>query len=128
MSKAVYAAIEKTLITDLGLNYELGRWKSEPIYPYFVGELQETEVATEDGFHDYTLILQGHSRGSMIPLEDTREALEQLFNPISGYKVIADNGNAVAIFYANSQFVKSTDAELERMDIYLHIKEWKVNL
>lgn len=128
MSKAVFATIEKTLKTDLGLNYEYGRWKSEPVYPYWVGEIQESVMDSEDGCQESTLILQGHSRDGLLPLEDTREALEQLFNPISGYKVIADNGNAVAIFYGNSQHVRSVDAELERMDIYLNIKEWKVNL
>ncbi len=128
MSRAVFSAIEMTLKTNLGLNYEYGRWKSEPVYPYWVGELQESVMDSEDGCKESTLVLQGHSRDGLLPLEDTREALEQLFNPISGYKVTAFNGNVVAIFYANAQHVRSTDAELERMDIYLNIKEWKVNL
>ena len=127
MSKAVLSTITKALKTDLGLNYEYGRWESEIAYPYWVGELQETPATSEDGQQESTFILQGHSRSGMLPLENDKEAIEQLFHPISGYIVTADNGNVVAIFYANSQLVKSVDAELKRMDVYLTIKEWKVN-
>ena len=127
MSKAVLSTINKALTTDLGLNYQYGRWDSQPEYPYWVGDLQESPATSEDGQQESTLILQGHSRSGMLPLENEREAIEQLFHPISGYIVTADNGNVVAIFYANAQHVKSVDAELKRMDIYITIKEWKVN-
>ena len=127
MSKAVLSTIKKALKTELGLNYEYGRWDSKPAYPYWVGDLQESPATSEDGQQESTLILQGHSRSGMLPLEDEKEAIEQLFHPINGYIVTADNGNVVAIFYSHSQLVKSVDAELKRMDVYITIKEWKVN-
>ena len=114
-------------MTEMGLNYEFMEWSKEPIYPYFVGEYQETEPTTEDGLQESTVILSGFTRGTWLDLETAKATIENYFNKISG-KIVTDNkGNAVAIFYANSTPVQTGDAELKRIDIYLTVKEWKVN-
>lgn len=114
-------------MTELGLNYEFMEWSKELIYPYFVGEYQETESTTEDGLQESTFILSGFTRGKWLDLEEAKVKIENYFNKISG-KIVTDNKeNAVAIFYGNSTPVRTGDAELKRIDIYLKVKEWKVN-
>ena len=40
---------------------------------------------------------------------------------------MAEDGSAVAIFYATSLVVPTGDAELKRIQINLDVKEWSVN-
>lgn len=118
--------IIKTSLNSLGINYEFGTWTKEMVYPYFVGEYQESEPMTEDGLQESTFILTGFTRGNWLDLEESKEVIEEYFDPICGKIVIADSGSAVAIFYADSLVVPTGDAELKKMQINLTIKEWKV--
>ena len=120
--KAVKAGMEA-----LGLNYAFVRWEGDIAYPYWVGEYQETPATAEDGLQESTFILTGHTRGSWLDLEAAKEKIENYFNKISGKTVIAEDGSAVAIFYANSLVVPTGDTELKRIAINLSVKEWKVN-
>ena len=127
MSKQVLTIISNAMI-DLGLEYGFGEYSADPVvYPYFVGEYTETESTTEDGLQDTSFLLTGFSRESWQALEDAKERIESFFNQVSGKTVIADNGSAVAIFYANSLIVPTGDAELKSIQVNLSIKEWKVN-
>lgn len=110
---------------EMQLAYALGRFNGNAD-PYFVGEYQETESFTEDGLQESTFLLTGFSRGEWLTLELAKEKIENYFNRVSGKTVIADNGAAVAIFYAHSLIVPTNDAELKRIQINLEIKEWKV--
>ena len=120
--KAVKAGMEA-----LGLNYAFVRWEGDIVYPYWVGEYQETPATAEDGLQEATFIVTGHTRGSWLDLEEDKEKIENYFNKINGKTVIADNGSAVAIFYERSLVIPTMDAELKRMEINLLIKEWKVD-
>ena len=112
----------------LGLAYGFGGFSGKPIdEQYWVGEYTETESVSESGLQEATFVLTGFSRSSWLALEDSKEKIERYFNRISGKTVIADNGSAVAIFYANALIVPTGDAELKRIQINLSIKEWKVN-
>ena len=122
MLKAVKGGMEA-----LGLNYAFMQWEGDIVYPYFVGEYQETPPMSEDGLQEATFVLTGFTRGSWLDLEAAKEKIENYFNKISGKTVIAEDGSAVAIFYANSLVVPTGDAELKRIDINLPVKEWKVN-
>ncbi len=113
-------------MSDMGLNYAFVEWKGDPVYPYFVGEYQETPSMTEDGLQESTFTLTGFTRGSWLELEEAKEQIEKHFNRVSGKTVIADNGSAVAVFYAHSLVVPTGDAELKRIEINLDVKEWKV--
>ena len=140
MTSAVLMAVSDGM-TACGLSYALMEWKGKPVYPYFVGEYQETESMTEDGKQECTFILSGFTRGSWSDLEMAKSCSARLislsllavkalcrhrfgglprvkcqsplassyaqkyFNRISGKTVIADNGSAVAIFYANSLLI-----------------------
>ena len=113
-------------MSDMGLNYAFGVWNGDPVYPYFVGEYQETPSTTEDGLQESTFVLTGFTRGSWLELEEAKEQIEKHFNRVSGKTVIADSGSAVAVFYAHSLVVPTGDAELKRIEINLDVKEWKV--
>ena len=119
------------LISDgmaaLGLNYAFLRWEDEPKYPYFTGEYQEETPTSENGLQEADFILTGFTRGNWLELETAKEKIGNYFNRISGKRVIADNGTAVAIFYNRSLVIPTGDAELKRIEIHLWVKEWKVN-
>ena len=119
--------IIKDAMKALGLNYAFMEWNGKPVYPYFVGEYQETPPLNEDGLQESTFLLTGFSRESWLALEDAKEKIETYFNKVGGRTVIADNGSAVAVFYSNSLVIPTGDAELKKMQINLDVKEWKVN-
>lgn len=116
---------------ELGLNYSFMEYHIEkgkkPSYPYFVGEYQEMEPLNEDGMQETTFILTGFSRDLWFTLEDAKKKIASYFNKVSGKTVIADNGSAVAIFYANSLVIPTGDAELKKIQINLVVKEWSVS-
>ena len=130
MSKEVLKIVSSNM-KALGLEYAFGEYSGnnggEIVYPYFVGEYTESEPMTEDGLHEYTFMLSGFSRGSWLTLENAKERIEKHFNRVSGMTVITDNGSGVAVCYAGSLIVPTGDAELKKIQINLHIKEWKVN-
>ena len=129
MSKRVLKIISDAM-ESLGLEYDFstysGNAAGKAIYPYFVGEYQEIEPSTEDGMMDSTFILTGFHRGTWLALEDAKERIKKHFNKVSGKIVMAHDGSAVAIFYANSFPIRTGDAELKRIQINLHVKEWSV--
>lgn len=123
MSKASLKIISENL-TNAGINYEFGEWTSDVIYPYFVGEYQESEPMTEDGLIESTFILTGFSRGSWLDLENAKEIIQRLF---SNFTIITESGSGLAIYYGGALIVPTGDAELKRIEIRLTIKEWMVN-
>lgn len=128
MSKEVRKIINDAM-TSLGLEYSFMEYAGNPVvYPYFVGEVTETEGVTEDGLQESTFLLTGFSRGTWLELEETREKIENYFNRVSGLTVITDSGSGVAIFYAHSLVVPTGDAELKKVQINLSVKEWKVTI
>ena len=126
MSVNVLTAVSKSM-NEAGLNYEFGRWDSEVVYPFWVGEYQEIDPINEDGLYDTSFILTGFTRGSRLELELEKEKIQKIFPQCGGYKAIAEDGSAVAIFYAGCLAnVPTGDAELKKIEVYLTIKEWKV--
>lgn len=127
MSKQVLKLVSDAM-TALGIEYGFVEYSNDPVvYPYFVGEYQETEGFTEDGLQECTFILTGFTRDSWLTLEEAKDEIENYFNKVSGYTVITDNGSGVAIFYADALIVPTGDAELKSIQINLSVKEWKVN-
>lgn len=116
----------KSGLESIGVNYEFGEWTSDVVYPYFVGEYQESAGDSEDGFQSSTFILAGFTRNTWLELEQEKEKIEKLFSQVSGETAIAESGNAVAVFYSHSLIIPTGDAELKKIEIYLDCKEWKV--
>lgn len=127
MSKASLRIIADAM-REMGLAYDIMEYSGELVYPYFVGEYTEQAPTTEDGLQITNFMLTGFSRGSWLALEEAREQIAQYFGMVSGKTVIAENGSGVAVFYDNALVVPTEDATLKRIQINLHIKEWKVSV
>ena len=111
----------------LGLEYGFVRYNKKPIvYPYWVGEYQESPPTSESGNSMSSFLLTGFHRGEWADLETQKERIENYFNKVSGKTVMAEDGSAVAIFYSNSLIVPTMDAELKRIQINLDVHEWSV--
>lgn len=124
MSKTMRKAISDSM-EAMGLNYQYQEWKTEPKYPYFVGEYQEMEAMNEDGMQESIFILTGFTRGDDLELETAKEKIKEYFSPVSGYRVRTRDG-VLAIFYAYTLAnIPTGDAELKKIQINLNIKEWK---
>lgn len=111
------------------MNYDYPRWKGKVEYPYFVGEYQEIEPLSEDGQQDTAFMLTGFARGEDAPfvLERAKQKIKEYFPPVGGRQAITDTGSAVAIFYTGAfANLPTGDAELEKIQINLSIKEWSV--
>ena len=130
MSKAVLKTIKESM-KELGINYQFKKWKGHPIYPYFVGSYQEVPTAGEDGMQETSFILTGFARSDgnvdgVLQLEDAKEKIENYFSRENG-KMDNVEGSAVAIFYENTfGDLPTGDAELEKIEINLTIKEWRI--
>jgi hypothetical protein len=111
----------------LAVPYEFGEWKSDVRYPYFVGELTEEPITTEDGAEESTLILTGWHRGKFIELEEIKAKIKKHFHPIYGVRGDTDSGT-IAVFYDSAFSVPSGEADLKKIQINLKIKEWKGDL
>ena len=129
MNKAGLKIISDAM-ESLGLAYSFMRFNvadgEEAPDAYFVGEYEETGPIDESGLQEASFLLTGFTRKSWLLLEDAKEAISAYFNKVGGKTVIADNGSAVAVFYANSLVVPTEDAELKRMQINLDVREWSV--
>lgn len=127
MSKQILKVVSDAMAA-LNLEYGFGVYSGDPVvYPYFVGEYTEEEPMNEDGLQETTFLLNGFSRDSWLTLENAKERIENYFHKVSGKTVMADDGSAVAVFYSNALIVPTGDAELKRIQINLHCKEWSVN-
>ena len=122
MTKATLKHIRDNLAMA-GINYEFGEWTDDLVYPYWVGEYQESPRMTEDGLCEATFILNGFSRGKYLDLENDKETIEKLFTYSTA---ILEDGTGVSIEYDRALIVPTGDAELKRMQINLSIKEWRV--
>ncbi len=126
MSKQVLKIISDAM-NSLGLEYDFGTYKKNPVvYPYFVGEYQETEPMTEDGLQETAFLLSGFHRGEWQTLEEAREKIEKYFG--CGGKTVITDHSVVAVFYAGTLIVPTGDAELIKIQVNLNIKEWKVTV
>ena len=126
MSMNALKAVTKSM-NRLGLEYGFVRYNKKPVvYPYWVGEYQESPPVSESGHSISTFMLTGFHRGDWADLETQKEKIENYFNKVSGKTVMVDDGSAVAIFYTHSLVVPTMDAELKRIQINLEIHEWSV--
>ena len=105
-------------------NRNLNSYKSK----FNVDVEYDMSLITDEIFplQESTFILNGFTRGTWLSLEESKNKIEQYFNKVSGKTVIAESGNAVAVFYSSSLVIPTGDAELKRIQINLTVKEWSV--
>lgn len=116
--------INEQMSEVLELDYEFMEKTSFIKYPYYVGEITEEPVTTEDGLEESTLLLTGFHRGNFIDLETDKERIKNHFNPITGLCAKTDSGS-IAVFFDGSFYVPTGEADLKKIQINLKIKEWK---
>lgn len=105
------------------VNYELGLWTQKLLFPYWVGEYQEVNYSHEQGYHEYSFVLTGTTKGTWKQLEEDREKIRNLF---THHATLIEEGHSIAIFYINSLMIPSEDEQIKRMQINLTIKEWRI--
>ena len=108
----------------IGVPYEFGHWSSTVKYPYFVGEITEEPITTEDGYEASTMLLTGFHRGSLIDLETIKNKIKSHFSPVYGLRIGIDSG-AIAVYYDGAFYIPTGEAELNKIQINLKISEWK---
>lgn len=111
----------------IAVPYELGEWTSDVVFPYFVGEITEEPITTEDGAEESTLILTGWNRGKFIDLETAKKKIKKHFPAIEGLRADTDSG-AIAVFFDGAFPIPTGEGEAKRIEIHLKIKEWKGDL
>lgn len=107
--------------------YEFGEWTSAIQYPYFVGEITEEPITTEDGAENSAFLLTGTTRGKYLALEKMKDEIKRHFSPIHGLRANTDSGS-IAVFFDGAFYVPTGEADLKRIQINLKIKEWKGDL
>ena len=123
MTTAGLGFIDKEL-HNLGINYALGEWTSDIVYPYWVGSF--IEAPSDDGPAETTFILDGFTRGSYLELLQSKETIENHF--MHGQTAILDNHSGVAVVYSDANCdIPTGDANLKKIQVNLTVKEWKVN-
>lgn len=105
-------------LEKLNLNYEYGEYTGELKYPYITGEYNETGYTYEDNITRGEFILTVWNRGKEIDLINIKEQIKNVF---ADYRTSTNSG-AINIDYRNKLFIRSGEAELKKMEIYLDTK------
>ena len=111
-------------MAEIGIPYEFGEWSSAVKYPYFVGEITEDPITTEDGLEESTMLVTAFHRGKRIDLENDKKKIKEHFDPIYGLRGETEKG-AIIVYYDGAFYIPSGEASLLKMQINLKIKEWK---
>lgn len=111
-------------LVKLGLNYEFWEWTGEPVTTYWIGECDMGTPRNEDGAVPYSFTLVGTTRGQYSDLQSEADKLLQLFR--DGLTAILEDGTGVAVFFNSATMVPTDRDDLKRMEVYLDIREWKV--
>ena len=119
--------VVKAAMQEMGLEYAFRRFRRKTGYPYFVGDYMETDSLSEDGLQECTVTLTGFARGpgSEFALETAKGKIRNYFT-LEGRAFPFGDG-VVVIAYGNAQPIPTEDAELDRIQINLTVKEWSVS-
>ena len=122
--KTVLQWISETL-EAIGVPYEFEEWTDSIVYPYTVGSFEEAPPLYEDGLENKVFIIDGFTRHEWIELFDIQEKIKQCFPPVEGKTAILDSGSGIAVSYDSSFPLQSEDQDIFRIQINLHIQEWR---
>lgn len=109
---------------QLNIPYDFEEWKKDLIFPYFVGEINETPTLDEDGQSQYQFILTGTDEETITNMLSINEKLKNKYK--YGYKTLLDNGSGIVITYDNMLLIPSLDDNIRRIQINLKIKIWEI--
>lgn len=111
-----------SLIKGLGISCAAGLWREDPVPdPYWVMEKSEDPPGSEDGLQECSILLTGTGK-TLYRLEQDRERIRRLHES----RGILGNGSGVALFYDGSIPVPVDQPNLQRLQVNLLIKEWRL--
>ena len=111
------------LLSDLNLSAEYLEYTGPLEYPYFVFEISENEIRTEDGMQSGYVKMSGWSRESASGLEQAKEAIKTKTK--YGASVKTDAG-VVSFLYGGASTIPTGEAGLKRIEINLEYTGWEV--
>lgn len=109
------------------VNYRFLRWKGDPKYPYFIGELYGVGGIDESGETEYRMLLTGFYRGDdEMQLYEAAERVAEMFPEDTG-RMITCRRETMLVSTGDILTDLPTDMETEltKMQITLEIKRWK---
>ncbi len=116
----------KNCMTDIELPYCFMRWgKKHLADPYYVGEISQVPLSTEDGAEEYAFILTGFTRGDWAELLTDQETIKKKFPSVDGLTAILEDGSSVAVFYSSSLLLNFENEDVKRVQHNIQIKLWK---
>lgn len=116
----------KNCMNETGLPYCFMRWNKKQIpNPYYVGEISQVPISTEDGGEEYAFILTGFTRGDWVRLLTDQETIKKKFPSIDGLTAILEDGSSIAVFYTSSLLLNFENEEVKRVQHNIQIKLWK---
>lgn len=113
-------------LQSLNIPYQFKQWKGDKTFPFFVGEYIDITPVNEDGLEESTLLITGTTDGSYMDLMQISEMIKSYF-PTYGRTEILTSGSGIAVSFDNSNPIPTMDQGFERIQINLHVKEWRVN-
>lgn len=114
-------------ILSEGVNYRFLRWKGDPKYPYFIGELYGVGGSDESGETEYRMLLTGFYRGNDdMKLYEAAEQVVEMFPEDTG-RMIQCRGGTMLVSTGEILPKLPTDMEIElsKIQITLEVKRWK---
>lgn len=109
------------------LPYQFYEWRTKAEYPYWIGEYSETSDTSEDGSGEDVMMITGTTKGSVMDLENGKEVLQKAFPILSGYHAVLDSGTHIIAYYDTSTMIPTDGNDINRIQVNLKIKSWKVN-
>ncbi len=103
------------------VTYEYGEYTGKLVYPYAVGEYSEGSYSYEDNGTTGSFILTLFNRGNELELIDIKEKIKKVF---ADYRANTESGT-IYVGYRNKLFLRSGEAELKKMEIYLDTMYWE---
>lgn len=103
------------------INYHYGIVQGTVKYPYWVGEYIESEVFTEDGKREFTVLLNGFTRGKYVELEREKEKIRELIDN----RLIQQNKSVFLVNFGGSINIPVDNESLKRQQITIKIQEWR---
>lgn len=108
------------------VNYRFLRWRGEPAYPYFVGELHGDSGSDESGESQYSFLVTGFYRGDNdICLYDAAEKIAEIFPGDTGCLIECKDGSMLVSVDSMDGDIPDMDTELTKIQITLKVKRWK---
>lgn len=109
------------------VNYRFLRWKGDPEYPYFIGELYGVGGIDESGETEYRMLLTGFYRGDdEMQLYEEAEQVAEMFPEDTG-RLIRCRGGAMIVSTGEilTDLPADIETELTKIQITLEVKRWK---